>query len=83
MFFECKSEHKNIFEISFLNNIPLVLAVSCSLITILSVVYVPALAKIFNTVPLTSSEWCLIAGFSAFGPILSSFIKPNRKYRKA
>lgn len=79
--FECKSEFKSIFEIRLFNNIPLILAVSCSLITILSVVYVPALARIFNTVPLTLTEWCLIAGFSAFGPILSSFVKPNAKYR--
>jgi len=79
--FECKSEFKSIFEIKFFNNIPLILAVSCSLATILSVVYIPALAKMFNTVPLTLTEWLLIAGFSAFGPILSSFVKPNAKYR--
>ena len=78
--FECKSEFKSIFEIKFFNNIPLILAVSCSLATILSVVYVPALSKMFNTVPLTVTEWCLIVGFSAFGPILSSFVKPNAKY---
>lgn len=78
--FECKSEFRSIFEIKFLNNIPLILAVSCSLITILSVVYIPSLSRMFNTVPLTLPEWSLIAGFSAFGPILSSFVKPNAKY---
>jgi Ca2+-transporting ATPase len=80
--FECKSEFKSIFEIRFLNNIPLILAVSCSLITILSVVYIPSLSRMFSTVPLTLPEWSLIAGFSAFGPILSSFVKPNAKYRE-
>jgi len=33
--FECKSERKNIFEIPLFNNIPLVLAVLCSLVMIL------------------------------------------------
>lgn len=78
--FECKSERKNIFEIPLLNNIPLVLAVLCSLIMIIGVVYIPVLQGVFKTVPLSYNEWVLIAGFSALGPVISSFFKVNRKY---
>lgn len=79
--FECKSERKSIFEIKLFNNIALVLAVLCSLAIILAVVYLPALQGIFKTVPLGLTEWALILGFSAMGPVLSSFFKPNAKYR--
>ena len=78
--FECKSERKNIFEIPIFNNIPLVLAVLCSLIMIIGVVYIPTFQRIFKTVPLSSNEWMLVAGFSAIGPVISSFFRVNRKY---
>ena len=78
--FECKSERKNIFEIPLLNNLPLVLAVLCSLVMIIGVIYIPACQGIFKTVPLSQNEWILIAGFSALGPVVSSFFKVNRRY---
>ncbi len=78
--FECKSERKNIFEIPIFNNIPLVLAVLCSLIMIIGVVYIPTFQGIFKTVPLSYHDWVLVAGFSALGPVVSSFFKVNRKY---
>ena len=78
--FECKSERKNIYEIPVLNNIPLVLAVLCSLIMIIGVVYIPTFQGIFKTVPLSYHDWVLVAGFSALGPVVSSFFKVNRKY---
>ncbi|MDP4180007.1 MAG: cation-translocating P-type ATPase [Bacillota bacterium] len=77
--FECKSERKNIFEIPLLNNIPLVLSVLCSLAMILGVVYFKAFQGIFKTVPLSFSDWILILGFSALGPVLSSFLRINKK----
>lgn len=79
--FECKSETKNIFEIDIFNNIPLVLAIICSVIMILAVVYIPTLQGIFETVPLGLNEWMLIAGFSLMGPVLSSLIGINRRNR--
>lgn len=79
--FECKSEKKNIFEISIFNNIPLVLAVVCSLAMILGVIYMPVFQDIFKTVPLTYSDWIIIGGFSALGPVLSSFFRVNRLKR--
>jgi Ca2+-transporting ATPase len=77
--FECKSETRNIFEISLFNNIPLVLAVLCSIIMVLAVVYVPVLQGIFDTVALGISEWFIIIGVSLIVPILSSMFRSNRK----
>ncbi len=79
--FECKSETKNIFEISFFNNKPLILAILCSLAMILAVIYVPLLQGIFETVPLGLNEWLLILGFSFIVPVLASLVGVNRKYR--
>jgi Ca2+-transporting ATPase len=77
--FECKSERKNIFEISFLNNMYLVLAVLCSFIMILSVVYIPLLQVVFRTVSLALNDWLLIIGFSLIGPVGSSFFTRKRR----
>lgn len=77
--FECKSETKNIFEIPIFNNIPLILAVLCSLVMILGVVYIPVFQTIFETVPLGFNEWLLILGFTLMGPVLSSLLGVNRK----
>lgn len=77
--FECKSEKKNIFEIPVLNNIALVLSVICSLAMILGVIYIPSLQSIFKTVALSADDWILVAGFSALGPVLASFIKMRKR----
>jgi Ca2+-transporting ATPase len=79
--FECKSETRNIFEISLFDNIPLVLAVLCSIVMILGVVYVPVLQGIFETVPLGLNEWFLVIGFSLIVPVLSSMIGNKRRIR--
>ncbi len=71
--FECKSERRSIFRIPLLNNIYLVLAVICSLLMTLGVVYIPALQNIFRTVPLGVNEWLITAGLSCLGPVLASF----------
>jgi len=78
--FECKSERKNIFEVPFFNNIALVLATMCSLAMILSAVYIPFMQEIFKTVPLSINDWILIGGFSALGPVISSFFRVNSRY---
>jgi Ca2+-transporting ATPase len=77
--FECKSERKSIFEISPLNNLYLVGAVSISLAMILGVVYVPALQGIFKTVPLDLNAWMVIAGLSFLGPVIASFFRFARR----
>lgn len=78
--FECKSERKNIFEIPIFNNIPLVLSVLLSLAMILGVVYIPAFQEIFKTAALSINDWIIIGGLSAFGPVIASFFRVNRKY---
>lgn len=80
--FECKSETKNIFEISFFDNTPLLLAVLCSIVMILAVVYIPALQVIFETKALGMSEWSLIIGFSLIVPVLSSMVGTGRERRQ-
>jgi P-type Ca2+ transporter type 2C len=77
--FECKSEKKNIFEIPLFNNLYLVFAVLCSLAMIFGVIYIPFLQTVFSTVALTLNDWILVVGFSAFGPVVSSFFTRNRR----
>ncbi|MCX7711732.1 MAG: calcium-translocating P-type ATPase, SERCA-type [Clostridia bacterium] len=77
--FECKSERKTIFEIPLFNNMYLVLAVICSLVMILGVVYIPFLQEVFNTAFLSLEDWMIVIGFSALGPVLASFFKVNRR----
>lgn len=77
--FECKSERKNIFEINIFSNIYLVTAVMCSIIMILSAVYLPFMQPVFKTAPLSINEWALISGFSALGPVGTSFFWRRRR----
>ena len=79
--FECKSETRNLFEIPIFNNLPLIFAVLCSLVMILGVVYIPVFQVIFETVPLGLNEWLLILGFTLMGPVLSSLLGINKKYK--
>ncbi len=62
--FECRSERHSIFEIKLFTNPFLVGAVLTSIVMICSVLYVPFLSKIFNTVPLRIKEWTLVLFFS-------------------
>lgn len=77
--FECKSERKNIFEISIFSNVYLVLAVLCSFIMMIAVIYIPLLQGVFRTVPLVLNDWLLIIGFSFIGPVGSSFFTKKRR----
>ncbi len=76
--FECKSERRSILEVPLFNNMGLVMAALVSLAMELAVIYIPFLRSIFKTVPLTSNEWLLIAGFSLLGPIGSCFSGKRR-----
>ncbi|MDS1029630.1 calcium-transporting P-type ATPase, PMR1-type [Bacillota bacterium LX-D] len=58
--FDCKSEKHSVFEIGILKNPYLVLAVLCSLLMQLAVVYIPALQPIFKTTSLNAYHWLLI-----------------------
>ncbi len=80
--FECKSEDKSIFEVELLNNYWLIGAVACSLIIILSVVYLPVLQFIFKTVALEYTHWMIIIGVSMLVPVLSSLFKKTQAKTK-
>lgn len=77
--FECKSERKTLFHIPFFNNIYLILAVICSFLMMLAVVYIPSLQPLFKTTALTLNEWLIIIGFTLIGPAVSSFIRLKKK----
>ncbi len=79
--FECKSETKNILQIPILSNIYLVLAVLCSLVMMLGVVYIPVLQNIFKTVPMGLNDWLIVGGISFLAPVLASF-SPGISRRK-
>jgi len=58
--FECRSELYSPFELGFLKNKFLVVAVICSVTMHLSVIYLPGLQNIFKTVPLEWWQWLII-----------------------
>jgi Ca2+-transporting ATPase len=70
---------KSIFEIPVLNNRKLVLAVLCSLVMLLAVVYIPVLQVIFKTVVLSMDEWIIVGGLSFIGPVIASFFKFGKR----
>jgi len=64
--FECKSERYSVFQVGFTSNIYLVLAVCCSTLMQLGVVYLPWLQPVFRTVPLAPWHWVLILGLASW-----------------
>lgn len=77
--FECKSEKKSIFEIPLFNNMALILAVLCSTVMIISVIYIPSFQVVFKTIKLLPNDWMTILGFSFLGPVLASMFISKRK----
>lgn len=73
--FECKSETKGLFEINLLSNPYLVLAVISSVLLLLSVIYIPFMARIFDTMPLNVNDWMISAGISLLVPVVAGIIK--------
>ena len=58
--FDCKSERHSVFEVGVFSNIYLVLAVCCSVLMELAVIYLPALQPIFKTTALNIYNWILV-----------------------
>lgn len=71
--FECRSDHKSLFEIDIRDNLYLIAACSISLLMVIAVVYIPELQVVFRTSSLNINQLGVIAGFVALGPIVSSF----------
>jgi Ca2+-transporting ATPase len=80
--FECRSENYSPFELGFFKNKFLVAAVTCSVAMQLSVIYVPFLQDIFNTVVLSGWEWLVIILFSGIKFIWRFILYTCRKLMK-
>lgn len=76
--FECKSETKGLFSIKYFNNIKLILATTLSLITLLLVLYVPALQMIFSTVALSFNQVLVPIIFCVIAPFITAMFKGNK-----
>lgn len=82
--FHCKSERYSPFEVGILSNPALVVAVACSTLMQLTVIYLPALQPIFQTTSLNWVHWSvilLVAGWKTYITAIHHYlIKPmNRK----
>ncbi|WP_066673953.1 calcium-translocating P-type ATPase, SERCA-type [Clostridium septicum] len=62
--FECRSERHSIFEIKLFTNPYLVGACTISTLMVCSILYIPFLSSIFNTVPLMFNHWTIVLFYS-------------------
>lgn len=62
--FECRSERHSIFEIKLFTNPYLVGAVMISMIMVACILYIPFLARVFDTVALNLAQWGIVLFFS-------------------
>lgn len=77
--FECKSEKKGLFNISYTNNMKLVGAVLISFAALIAAVQIPVMQVIFGTVALSPLGWLSAIGFSIAVPICASLALSGRK----
>lgn len=75
--FECKSETASLFKIPYGNNKKLLFAALISLITLLSVLYLPFLQTVFSTVPLTFTQALIPISLSLAVPLLRGIFNRN------
>jgi ATPase, P-type (transporting), HAD superfamily, subfamily IC len=76
--FECKSEHKSLFEIPLLSNKYLILAVLSSVLLLLGIIYLPFLSEVFGTRALALNEWLIAGGISMLVPVLVGIVGTKR-----
>ncbi len=80
--FECKEEHKNIFQINFFSNPQLIMAACSSVLIMALVVFFPPLQGVFRTVALTGRQLAFIFLSSCAAPILSAVFSGGRIFSK-
>jgi Ca2+-transporting ATPase len=73
--FTARSERYPLFRIGVFSNRAMVFAVAASLALLLSVVYVPFLQSVFDTVPLTWAQWELVLPLLAVPAIVAEVTK--------
>lgn len=76
--FECKEEHKNIFQIQFFSNPKLILAACSSIVIMALVIFFPPLQAVFRTVALTGQQLGFIFLSSCAAPVLSAIFSGGR-----
>lgn len=75
--FDCKSEKYSPFEVGFLSNPYLLVAVCISILMEMAVIYVPLLQPIFKTAPLNIYHWTLIllvAGWKTYMAAIGHYL---------
>lgn len=77
--FNCRSERHSITKIGFFSNRWLVVAVAVSVIMQLAVLYTPAFDVLFDTVPLSLTDWLVILPLASTPLIITELAKKRRK----
>lgn len=77
--FQCRSERRSLHQIRLLENKWLVLAVLLSLGMHLAILYVPAAAPVFKTVPLRAVDWVVVLLFSLWSQLLEMAVVVVRR----
>ena len=67
--FDCRSEHRSIWEVSLWRNPYLTGAVALSTLMLLAAIYVPPLARAFQTVPLAPVQWLPVLVAASLGEL--------------
>lgn len=70
--FECRSERYSLFEINPFTNLYLLGAVALSMISLVSIIYIPMFQAIFHTSPLQLGQWLIIIFFSSIISFINS-----------
>ncbi|MBD2576308.1 cation-transporting P-type ATPase [Oscillatoria sp. FACHB-1406] len=73
--FACRSERVSIFRLGFFSNRLIWFGIAVEWALILSIIYVPALEKIFSSAPLSSLQWLMLL----FCPLLILIVDEVRK----
>ena len=80
--FECKEEHKNLFQINLFSNPQLLLAALSSVLVMAAVLYIPPLQAVFDTVALSGKELGNVFLSSLAAPLLSALFSGGRIFSK-
>lgn len=80
--FQCRFEHRSIFETGILGNPYLVVAVFISAAAQIFLLYNPFMANMFQTVPLILDDWLLVGLFAAIPLFVETVLREVRRVWK-
>jgi len=78
-----RSEYYSVFSTNPLSNRWLVLATSVSFVLLLATMYLPFLRPVFDTVPLSVSDWLRMLPFMFIAPMVAESVKAFLRWRSA